>query len=181
MEVAQIGHSILSSQAQPIDFPISDESKQFIDSMLATLKKQDGVGIAAPQLFRGERIIIVASSPNKRYPNAPSLGPIVMINPRIVEYGDEHESDWEGCLSVPGIRALVPRSIKVEVLYQNIQGDEFTEVYDGFVARIIQHEVDHLDGICFLERVEDKKSFVSEAIFQKRVQEKAHKRVEKNF
>jgi len=135
--------------------------------MLATLSGSAGVGLAAPQIFESVRIIIVASRPSKRYPLAPLMEPVVMINPSFEVLSKSIKKDWEGCLSIPGIRALVPRYDKIKIIYFDRQGIEQELMAEGFVARIFQHEYDHLNGLVYLDRVEDNKDIISETEFQK--------------
>ncbi len=147
--------------------------------MIATLKHDNGVGIAAPQVFQSLRIIIVYSYPSPRYPYALEFGPEAMINPKITERSKEKEKGWEGCLSIPGIRGLVSRHRKITVKYTARNGELKTMKAKDFVARIIQHEVDHLDGrLCFLFTKESIKDLVTEKVWQKKITES--KKVNKN-
>ncbi len=162
-EIAQLGHPILKAVAQPVDDILSELCKSIIAKMLSAVKEAGGVGIAAPQLHIDARIFIVCSKPNIRYPDAPLMEPQVIINPEIITYGDKIVSDWEGCLSVPSIRGLVPRSDEITVRYFNENGTEHTRIFSGFIARIFQHEIDHLDGITFVERVKSNSDLISES------------------
>ena len=130
--------------------------------MLLTVTKAKGVGIAAPQVFDSRRLIVVSSHPNARYPNAPNMAPTVMINPVIISSSSEKELGWEGCLSVPGRRGEVCRHTWIELAYADRVGVRSQAQFDGFVARIIQHEVDHLDGITFLDRVASESKILTE-------------------
>jgi peptide deformylase len=114
----------------------------------------NGVGIAAPQVGVSQQLMIIASRPNERYPHAPLMEPTPMINPKILSHSSEMIKDWEGCLSVPGIRGLVPRYQAVEVEYLSKDGRIERQMLTDFIARIFQHEYDHLQGKVFLERVE---------------------------
>lgn len=133
-----------------------------IDDLAETLHQANGVGIAAPQIGVSRRLLIVASRPNARYPDAPEMEPTVMINPHLLSHSDSTTKDWEGCLSIPGIRGLVPRYDDIEVAYTDRQGRLQHRQLSGFVARIFQHEFDHLDGYVFLDRVESVRDLVSE-------------------
>jgi peptide deformylase len=115
------------------------------------------------------RLLIVASRPNLRYPHAPEMEPTAMINPVILAKSDEVEKGWEGCLSVPGIRGLVPRSQAIEVEYLDRNGQICKQELTDFVARIFQHEYDHLDGKVFLDRVESTHDLMTESEFELRV------------
>lgn len=169
-QIAQLGHPVLRGRAAKVEDCNAPELASVIDDMLATLLDSNGVGLAAPQIYEPNRIIIVASKPNARYPTAPHMKPIVMLNPRFQPCSDERRKDWEGCLSIPGIRALVPRYRHIEVRYDDLQGKPQLCRYDDFIARIFQHEYDHLEGLVFLDRVEDNRDIVSEKEFLKQVQ-----------
>lgn len=112
-----------------------------------------GVGIAAPQVYISKRVIIVASRPNPRYPDAPEMNAVVMVNPEILEFSSETCLGEEGCLSVPDERGQVERAEMVKVKYLTLQGEAVETIFHGFPARIVQHEVDHLNGILFVERI----------------------------
>jgi peptide deformylase len=105
--------------------------------------------------------------PNGRYPYAPTLEPTAMINPEMTWGSSEMDKDWEGCLTVPGIRGLVPRHRAIRIRYQTRDGVVLETEYDGFLARVFQHEVDHLDGLVFLDRVESTQDLVTEHEWQK--------------
>jgi peptide deformylase len=161
---------VLHQVAQPVALPIASVNdgslQQLIDQLLAIMKADHGVGIAAPQLGQALRILVVASRPNLRYPHAPLMDPVVMINPRLVSASDELEMGWEGCLSVPGVRGRVPRHRVVEVEYSDRHGQPQHQVWEGFVARIFQHEADHLEGKVFLDRVTSETDLLSEEAYQ---------------
>jgi peptide deformylase len=161
-----LGHPLLRSRSQPVVDPRDPQLQRLIDQLLTTLTTANGVGIAAPQLGYAQRLLIVASRPNLRYPHAPTMAPTVVINPRLVAHSDEVEPGWEGCLSVPGVRGNVRRFRQVEVEYLNRQGQPQRQVWQGFIARILQHEYDHLEGKVFLDRVEQPTDLLSEVDYQ---------------
>jgi len=167
LTVCQLGNPALRKIAQPIADVSDCEIQQLIDAMLITLKESKGVGLAAPQVGRSLQLIIIASHPNERYPNAPQMEPTAMINPKIISSSGEIEKGWEGCLSVPMIRGLVPRDREIEVEYTDRQGDRQVTKLTDFVARIFQHEYDHLEGKVFLDRVENTFDLATEAEYQK--------------
>lgn len=166
-EIAQLGAAVLRLDAQPIANAQSPETRALIDTLRAALASSQGVGLAAPQIGISRRIVIVASRPNARYPHAPLMEPTVMINPVFRPLSDEKEKGWEGCLSVPGIRALVPRFKDIHVEYLDEQGQRVEKELHDFIARVFQHEVDHLDGLVFLDRVESNRDIVSESEYFK--------------
>jgi len=162
LDIVKIGEPILKQIAEPVSDTSADIIQTLIDDMLLTLHDSQGVGIAAPQVNKAVRVIIVASHPNARYPDAPSMEPLAMINPLIISVSKEQESGWEGCLSVPGKRGLVARATSLRLRYLDRNGALNETEYMGFLARIVQHEVDHLDGICFVDRVKDASNIISE-------------------
>lgn len=166
-EIAQLGAKVLRLQAQPVVDVYGNETRQIIAAMRATLASTQGIGIAAPQISESLQIVIVASRPTARYPNAPLMQPTVMMNPSFQAVTDTKEKDWEGCLSVPGIRALVPRYTAIKIGYIDEQGDQQTAELDGFVARVFQHEFDHLQGKVFLDSVESNQDIYAESEYFK--------------
>lgn len=166
MDIALLGEPVLREIAEPIK-DITSEILSIAGEMLATLKTSEGVGLAAPQVFISKRLVIVASKPTQRYPYAPLMPATVMINPSFVPLSDEKQKDWEGCLSIPSIRALVPRYQSIQVTYTDLEGQLIEKKLEGFVARVFQHEYDHLDGLVYLDRVENNQDIISEAMFLK--------------
>lgn len=164
--IAQIGEPVLRNKARAIDNVLDPQIVSLIDSLIDMAIAKKGVGIAAPQISQPYRLFIVASHPNDRYPHAPTMPPTAMINPRILHHGQEIAKDWEGCLSVPNVRGLVPRYQTIEVEYTTRQGETKQEVLTGFVARIFQHELDHLDGILFTDRIKDLEDLYTEAEYR---------------
>ena len=169
LKVAELGNPILRSPAHPIADIHDSRVQQLIDHLIHTAVKTNGVGIAAPQVSESLQLFIVASRPNLRYLHAPMMEPTPMINPQIVAYSDEQEKGWEGCLSVPGMRGLVRRSREIEVLWCDRHGNQQQKVFTDFVARIIQHEYDHINGKVFLDRVESTLDLMSDAEYHSRI------------
>ena len=165
--IAQLGAEVLRLQADKIKNVNSSETIKLINALQDTLVTTQGVGISAPQISISKRIIIVASRPSSRYPQAPIMEPTVMINPSFNPLTEDIQKDWEGCLSIPGIRALVPRYTDIEITYTNIENKQVTQKLTGFVARIFQHEFDHLQGIVYLDRVEDNLEIFAESEYFK--------------
>jgi peptide deformylase len=162
-DIAQLGATVLRQHADFVYDVNNPEIRTIIKAMHTTLASTQGVGLAAPQISQLKRIIIVASRPSTRYPKAPQMEPTVMINPVFEALTDEKEKDWEGCLSIPGIRALVPRFKAIKVHYTDEQNKPFEQELEGFVARVFQHEADHLDGKVYLDRVESSLDIISES------------------
>ncbi|MDZ7957644.1 MAG: peptide deformylase [Aulosira sp. DedQUE10] len=167
--IIQLGNPILRQQATLIH-NIQDEVVQnLIEDLMATVAQANGVGIAAPQIAESYRLFIVASRPNPRYPNAPEMAPTAMINPRIIGHSTEVVKGWEGCLSVPGVRGLVPRYQTIQVEYTDRNDELQQQELTDFVARIFQHEYDHLDGIVFVDRLESTQDMITEQEYQQRI------------
>lgn len=160
--IAQLGADVIRQVATKIDDIKSEETQKLIDDLMLTCIDSRGMGIASPQISVSKRLFIMASNPNSRYPNAPKMKPKAIINPEIISYSDETEKDWEGCLSLPNLCAKVPRSTRIEVHYFTRDGEEVQEVLEGFLARVFQHEFDHLDGKVFIDRVESTLDMVME-------------------
>lgn len=165
--IAKLGEEVLRLQAKRVETLYDKKIISIIKEMISCVKKSGGVGLAAPQIFHSYQIMIIASKPNERYPNAPKMENEVLINPMILETSEEINKDWEGCLSIPGIRAKVPRHDWVKVSYTNIDDETKEVVFEDFIARIFQHEYDHLIGKVFLDRVEDNSEIISEEVFFK--------------
>lgn len=172
-KIATLGERVLLKKAKPVKNVRNADVQKLIDEMIATSEHNNGVGIAAPQIFESKRIIVVHSYSSPRYPYATEFGPEAMINPKIIKKSKEKEKGWEGCLSVPGYRGLVPRHKKITVEYTNRDGKTITMKAEDFVARIIQHEIDHLDGrVCFLYWLDDIENLMTEENWRKMLAEK---------
>jgi peptide deformylase len=165
-QISQLGHPVLRQTAGEVRDVGDPAIQALIDDMIETCREADGVGIAAPQVYQPFRLFIVASQPDPGYPNAPGMAPAAMINPVSLSVSAETEKDWEGCLSIPGIRGLVPRHTSLTVSFTNRKGEAETRTFDGFLARILQHEHDHIDGTVFLDRA-DPRDLITEKEYQK--------------
>lgn len=168
-DIAQLGDPVLRQVAEPISDIFAPETQNLINALQTALAGTQGVGLAAPQIGVSQRVVIVASRPTARYPYAPPMAPTVMINPRYETLSDDKEKGWEGCLSVPSLRALVPRYTRILAHYTDAQGETVDLPLEGFTARVFQHEYDHLDGFVFLDRVEDTREIVAESEYFKRL------------
>jgi len=166
-EIAKLGEKVLRQKAKKVEDINSKKIFEVIKKMLHCVKSSRGVGLAAPQIFESYQILIISSHPNERYPNAPFMENEIIINPKIVNKSETIEKDWEGCLSIPGLRALVPRHKSIEVQYTQVDGTTKEVVFEDFIARVFQHEYDHLIGKVYLDRVEDNKEIVSEEVYFK--------------
>lgn len=162
LQIAQLGNPILRQRASEVSDAQSPEIQELIDDMLLTMTDSNGVGIAAPQVYVGKRVFIVASRPNARYPDAPEMEPTAVINPEIVWRSEEMCDGWEGCLSVPGFRGLVPRHKEIRIAYTTRDGARVEHQYSDFVARVFLHEFDHIEGLSFLDRVTSTRNIITE-------------------
>jgi peptide deformylase len=136
------------------------------DDLVETMRAANGAGLAAPQVDIPLRIVAVEVGDNPRYPYKPRLGLRVLVNPVVRQLGDETYASYEGCLSIPDLRGLLPRATEVEVTYLDPTGAEGTERFGGLSAGTMQHELDHLDGILFPDRVDDPTSFCTWEMFR---------------
>jgi len=166
-EISQLGSDVLRCVAKEVEDVTSRETQTLIDDLIFTCKANQGLGIAAPQVGHSQAIMIIASEPNERYPHAPLMPPTAFINPQLLSHSNEVEKEWEGCLSLPGIRALVPRYTWIDVSYMDSNGAFHTERFEGFLARIFQHEYDHLIGHVFIDRIESSMDVVMEKEYQR--------------
>ena len=158
LKIAQLGNPVLRQKSEPVSPEEigTPEFQNFLDDMAETMRDAPGVGLAAPQVHRLQRIFLVEVSPdNPRYPGNPEVGLTVVINPEILGTSREVEYGWESCLSVQELKGMVPRYSALTLRYTDGQGEVSEVEAGGFLARVIQHELDHLDGIVFLDRMED--------------------------
>ncbi|PZD71679.1 Peptide deformylase [Acaryochloris thomasi RCC1774] len=169
LEISQLGNPVLRASAKRVDHIQHAEVQQLIDHLITTMLESAGVGIAAPQVGESLQIMVVASRPTLRYPQAPSMEPVAMINPELISQSDDLLKSWEGCLSIPGIRGQVPRSHSITIAYTDRHGHAHQQEFTDFVARIVQHEFDHLQGTVFVDRVESTQELMTEQEYQKQV------------
>ncbi len=172
LQIAELGQPILRQKAENVKNPLDPSVLSLIDDLTGTIMDANGVGLSAPQVYESTRVAVIASHPSPRYPDAPTVPPFAIINPVITASSKTIKSDWEGCLSIPGIRGFVPRCTSISIEYTDREGKAKKESYDTFLARIIQHEVDHLDGILFLDRITYNTDLISEKEYQKMIRSK---------
>ena len=158
VEITELGEPVLREIAEPIADPTSAQTRLLVDQMVKALKKERGIGIAAPQIGVSQQVFIVAPSQKINPPYTHLDTGLVVINPKISFLTDESTYEWEGCLSVPGLRGLVPRQCNIMIEYFTLDGEFRSETYTGFTARVFLHEFDHLNGVMFIDRVEDLKN-----------------------
>jgi peptide deformylase len=159
LEIARLGNPVLRQLAQPVDLKDlanpDSEIQNFIDNMVETMKVGGGVGLAAPQVSKSIQIVILEYDDNERYPGNPKIPLTVLINPVITKYSEEITEGWESCLSLIDFRGLVPRSTEVVVDAYDRQGNKLHIEASGFLAIVLQHEIDHLLGKVFIDRMTD--------------------------
>lgn len=142
------------------------ELAALLDDMRDTMAQLNGAGLAAPQIGVSLRVVIFGVTSNPRYPDVEEVPDTVLINPELVPLSDEIEEGWEGCLSVPGMRGWVPRWHRLRYAGFDEQGNRFERIAEGFHARVVQHECDHLDGILYPMRIRDLTKFgFNDALF----------------
>ena len=154
-----MGDPRLWEQAQPVESFDAPELHALITDMEETMHHLDGAGLAAPQIGVGLRVVIFGFKDNPRYPDAESVPYTVLINPELTPLSGEIEEGWEGCLSVPGLRGWVPRWRTLRYAGRDAYGCEIDRSVEGFHARVVQHECDHLDGILYPMRIHDMRGF----------------------
>jgi peptide deformylase len=163
--ILRMGHPLLLEVADAVTEFNTPELDALVVDMLDTMHAADGAGLAATQIGVMQRVMIFGVDENPRYPDRDEIALTILVNPEIeylLDHGDEEgamEDDWEGCLSVPGMRGLVPRPRRI--IYRGVdpQGKPIEREVDGFHARVVQHECDHLDGILYPQRIEDMSQF----------------------
>jgi peptide deformylase len=154
-----MGDPRLLEQAHPVERFDTPELHALIADMHDTMEALDGAGLAAPQIGVGLQVVIFGVAQNPRYPDAEEVPQTVLINPRLTPLDKSMEEGWEGCLSVPGMRGLVPRFLRLHYRGLDQYGRIVERDADGFHARVVQHECDHLDGILYPMRIRDMRQF----------------------
>lgn len=157
--VLKMGEKSLLEKSEAVEQFDTPELQRLIEDMWDTMAAEDGAGLAAPQIGVNLRVVIFGYEDNPRYPEAPSIPQTILINPSIEALSDQIEDGWEGCLSVPGMRGLVPRYTNIRYSGFDQTGRPFDRVVSGFHARVVQHECDHLDGVLYPFRIEDMRYF----------------------
>ncbi|HEY7995518.1 MAG TPA: peptide deformylase [Steroidobacteraceae bacterium] len=156
--VLKMGEPLLRAVAQPVA-RFDAQLAALVADMDDTMRALSGAGIAAPQIGVSARVVIFELQDNPRYPHIQPVPYTVLVNPVLTPLTDEEAEGWEGCLSVPGLRGLVPRVTRLRYSGFDLAGVPLERTVEGFHARVVQHEVDHLDGILFPQRVRDLRNF----------------------
>lgn len=175
-KIAKMGHPVLSKSADIVDAVVDTGIRDLVSDMIETLADANGAGLAAPQVHVSKRIVIfqapaerkeAADTTEERYEDTAPL--TVLINPEIEFLTEETEYGWEGCLSVPGLRGLVPRCTHIRYKGLDTEGEKIDREATGFHARVVQHECDHLDGILYPQRMTDLSDLIFESEFRHRL------------
>ena len=165
-EVLKMGDPRLLAVAEPVREFGTPDLENLLADMQDTMADLNGAGLAAPQIGIGLRVVIFGVESNPRYPEAQPVPYTVLINPVLTPLGPDMEEGWEGCLSVPGMRGVVPRYRELRYTGVDARGQPIDSSVNGFHARVVQHEVDHLDGILYPRRIRDLSLFgFTEALF----------------
>ena len=154
-----MGDPLLFEQSRLVENFDSPELDLLIRDMVETMEAEDGAGLAAPQIGESIQLVIFGFTANSRYPDQEEVPFTILINPKIKVLGDDQEDGWEGCLSVPGMRGIVSRASRINYKGFNQFGQPIDRNVDGFHARVVQHECDHLFGILYPMRIKDMKNF----------------------
>jgi peptide deformylase len=162
LKIARMGHPVLTQTAQPVDDPGAEQVRRLIADMAETMADAEGIGLAAPQVYRPLRLIMFLDVEERD--EAPRRPPVALLNPVVEPLGEAIVSGLEGCLSIPGLRGIVPRYAQIGYRGMTPEGRVIEREADGLHARVVQHEVDHLDGILYPMRMSDLRqlSFESE-------------------
>lgn len=164
LKIAQVGEPVLRTPARELSKSelLSDRWQHFIDDLIETMHDADGAGLAANQVFEPVRICAIhVRSPNPRYPYKPGIPLTILVNPHVTPLGEETFENYEGCLSVPDLRGVVRRYKRVRVRYLDRDGNPVEQDVAGVSAGTFQHEIDHLEGKLFLDRVEDTRTLTT--------------------
>ena len=155
LKIVKMGDPVLSVKSVPVTVFNDEKLHQHIADMVDTMRHYQGVGLAAPQTGLSQQIVVLEVARNTRYPEAEAIALDILINPQITAYSEQTEAAWEGCLSLPGLRGRITRSTGISYQAFNAAGEPVTETVYGFHARIIQHEIDHLNGILYPQRLDN--------------------------
>ncbi len=168
LKIARMGHPVLRMLAEPVSDPTAPEIKRLVRDMVETMEAA-GTGLAAPQVHVSLRLVVFFITPNPDLPEGLPL--TVLINPEITPLGDEKELGWEGCLSVPDLAGEVPRYTEIGYRGYDLKGTLIEREAQGYHARVVQHEVDHLDGRLYLQRMEDLTQLIFTSEMRHQIQE----------
>ena len=168
LKIAKMGHPVLMHPAEPVPDPMSPEIKRLVEDMIETMDDAEGRGLAATQVHVNKRVVVFRPPPDKPgMPDDRTTPVLALINPVITPLSEETDDGWEGCLSVPGLRGVVPRYTRIRYSGVTPTGEKIDREVSGYHARVVQHEVDHLDGILYPMRMDDLSLLVFESEFER--------------
>ena len=171
LKIAKLGNPVLRKVAKPVELDelCEPDSKlqAFIDDMIETMRHEGGVGLAAPQVNHSIQIVVLEYTENERYPDEGIIPLTVLVNPVLSEYSQDTKDGWESCLSLVDFRGLVPRSTKITLDAYDRKGMKIHKTISGFEEVVLQHEIDHLKGIVFIDRMKDFKQLSYQEEFEK--------------
>jgi len=175
LKVARLGHPVIRAVAQPVDPAVvnTPEFQKLLDDMVDTMREYNGVGLAAPQVHLSLQLAVLEVEHHPRYPEMPPVPLTVLINPQVTVLDSSTVDDWEGCLSIPDMRGIVPRFRQLRVTALGRHGEPLDFVANDFHARVIQHETDHLKGQVYLDRMPNLSTLSHLAEWQRYVLEPA--------
>ena len=167
--IAKIGEPVLKRPTRPVsrDEVAGEEIQRIIRDLIDTMRHANGAGIAANQIFEEVRVCVIEVKDNPRYPYKPEIPLTILINPTVELLGEELFNNYEGCLSVPGLRGLVPRHVRIRLRALDEDGEAVDRIIEGLSAGTFQHEIDHLDGLLFTDRVVDSSTLTTWEAFDK--------------
>lgn len=169
LDIVELGDPRLRERCKKVKDIFDPNFQNLVHNMFDSLDKAQGVGLAAPQVGETVQVFLVSPEGKHKAPYTSVENTLVVINPKLEFIGNKTAYEWEGCLSIPGFRGQVNRPDKIKLSYTNFLGDDCEEEYSGFTARIIQHEFDHLQGVLFLDKMDDLSSLMTDNYFQKLV------------
>ena len=171
LKIAKLGNPVLRQVAKSVDLNElvgpGSELQTFIDDMIETMHDEGGVGLAAPQVNRSIQIVVLEYAENERYPGEVAIPLTVLVNPVLSDYSPEKKEGWESCLSLADFRGMVPRSTTITLNAYDRFGEKIQKTVSGFEAVVLQHEIDHLKGLVFLDRMKDFTKLSYQAEFEK--------------
>ena len=178
LTIVKIGHAVLRRPAELVTKEDLEGKpfQKFLKDMVETMRAAEGVGLAANQVGRPLQAMALECASNRRYPEAEAIPLEIYVNPKILERSRETEEDWEGCLSIPGYRGRVPRAKEITFEALTGSGQPVRKKVRGFLARILQHEVDHLSGFFYVDRMPDLRSWVHLEEFNQQLGKQIHER-----
>ncbi len=173
LQISRLGHPVLRAPCEPVppEEILRPAFQEFVDDMIATMRENRGVGLAAPQVFVSRQVAVIEHLPRPKGSDEPETPLTVLINPEVTPVGNDVEEDWEGCLSIDDLRGIVPRWCKVNVKALGRDGKKIGLKAQGFFARVIQHECDHLAGVLYFDRMTSLKSLMHLTEFHRHAQQ----------